>query len=290
MPQVSVVIPTHNRSKQIERAIASVLAQSYADLEAIIVDDGSEDDTVRIVEAYARNDRRIRLIEHHKRRGAQAARNTGIFAAAGKWIAFLDSDDEWLHDSLESRLRVAENGNLQVVHSECYIMKEAGTESRRYGLPPLEGFVYRSLLQKPGTFFPSLLVARKCFERIGRLDENIVSFQEWDASIRLAKYYRFGFASEPTFVYDCRHGNNISKDLLRNAKGYEQVFTKYFWPILYQCGPKALVEHYQKAAHLYAQANDSNNARRCSRNAFFSWPLRPRELLHRVERLFHLGI
>jgi hypothetical protein len=134
------------------------------------------------------------------------------------------------------------------------------------------------------------LVASKCFERIGRLDESIVSYQEWDVSIRLAKYYRFGFVSEPTFVYDCRHGNNISKDLLRNAKGYEQVFTKHFWPILYQCGPKAVVEHYQIAAHLYAQANDANNERRCSRNAFFLWPLRPRAILHRVERLLRPGI
>jgi glycosyltransferase involved in cell wall biosynthesis len=281
MPRVSVIIPTHNRSKQIELAIASVLAQSYADLEAIVVDDGSEDDTVRIVEACAQKDPRIRLIEHHQRRGAQAARNSGIFAAKGEWIAFLDSDDEWLHDSLALRLRVAANGNLQV---------EAGAQSRRYGLPPLEGPVYGNLLQKPGTFFPGLLVASKCFKQIGRLDESIVSYQEWDVSIRLAKYYRFGFVSEPTFVYNCRHGDNISKDLLRNAEGYEQVFTKHFWPILHQCGPKVLVEHYQTAAHLYAQANDANNERRCSRNAFFLWPLRPRAILHRVERLFRPGI
>src|SRR5215467_2603602 len=104
------------------------------------------------------------------------------------------------HDSLALRLRVAMNGNLQVVHSDCYIMKEAGAQSQKYGLPPLEGFVYRGLLQKPGTFFPGLLVASKCLERIGRLDENIVSYQEWDLSIRLAKYYGFGFVSEPTFI------------------------------------------------------------------------------------------
>ena len=246
MSLVSVIIPTHNRSKYIERAIASVLAQTYADLEAIVVDDGSEDDTVRVVEAYARKDSRIRLIEHDKRKGAQAARNTGIFAAAGKWIAFLDSDDEWLHDSLASRLRVAENGNLQVVHSECYVIKEASTQLRRYGLPPLEGFVYKSLLQKPGTFFPALLVAKKCFERIGLLDENIVSYQEWDASIRLAKYYRFGFVPEPTFVYDCRQGDSISKDLLHDAKGYEQVFTKHFWSIFHHIGAQGSSQNITK--------------------------------------------
>jgi len=76
MPRISVIIPTHNRGKQIQWAIASVLAQSYADLEAIVVDDGTEDDTVRIVEACAPEDGQIRLIQHHKQKGAQAARNT----------------------------------------------------------------------------------------------------------------------------------------------------------------------------------------------------------------------
>jgi len=287
---VSVIIPTYNRSKYIDRAIASVLAQTYENMEAIVVDDGSTDDTARLVESYARKDSRLRLIAHDKRRGAQAARNTGIFAAAGKWIAFLDSDDEWLHDSLASRLQVADKDNVQVIHSECDIIKDGDAQPRRYGLPALEGCVYKSLLQKPGTLFPSLLVSKECFERIGRLDENIVSYQEWDTSIRLAKYYRFGFVSEPTFIYDCRPGDSISKDLLREAQGYEQVFTKHYWSVLRQQGPKTLVEHYQKAAYLYAQANDRCNTRRCSRNAFLSWPLRPREILNCVERLFHLGV
>jgi len=87
-----------------------------------------------------------------------------------------------------------------------------------------------------------LLVAKKCIERIGQLDENIVSYQEWDASIRLAKYYRFGFVPEPTFVYDCRQGDSISKDLLRAAKGYEQVFKNTFGSTLRFLEPKALVQ------------------------------------------------
>ena len=110
---------------------------------------GSTDDTARVVEAYARKDSRIRLIEHDERKGAQAARNTGLLAPTGKWIAFLDSDDEWLHDSLALRLRVAENGNLQVVYAECYRAMRPAHNRERCGLPPLEGFVYKGLLEKP---------------------------------------------------------------------------------------------------------------------------------------------
>ena len=290
MPLVSVVIPTYNRGRCIERAIESVVAQTHTDLEVIVVDDRSADDTVEVVEAYARKDSRVRLLKHDKRNGAQAARNTGINAARGDWIAFLDSDDEWLQDSLASRLRVAHEGNPKVVHSECYVIRDGSTQPLRYGLSALEGFAYRRLLKQPGTLFSSLLIARECFERIGRLDENIVSYQEWDLSIRLARYYRFGFIAEPTFIYDCRQGDTISRDVSRGARGYEQVFTKYFWPILHQCGPKTLAAHYQKTAYWYAQANDERNARRCSRNAFFCWPLQPRMILHRLERLLHPGV
>jgi glycosyltransferase involved in cell wall biosynthesis len=290
MALVSVVIPTHNRSKYIERAIASVLAQTYADLEAIVVDDGSADDTARVAEAYARKDSRIRLIQHERRKGAQAARNTGIFAATGKWIAFLDSDDEWLHDSLALRLKAAEKGKLQIIHSECYVANGLGAELRRFGLHPLEGWVYESLLQKPGTLFPSLLVTKECLERIGYLDERIVSFQEWDTSIRLARHYPFGFVAEPTFVYDCRQEDSISKDMLRQAQGYEQVFKKHFSSIFRCLGHTALVAHYQQAAYLYAKANNQNNARRCSRNAFLCWPFQPREILNRVQRFFRIAL
>ena len=289
MSRVSVVIPTHNRSKYIERAIASVLAQTYADLEAIVVDDGSTDDTARVVEAYAREDSRIRLIAHEERKGAQAARNTGIFAATGQWIAFLDSDDEWLHDSLALRLQLAEKGRLSVVHSECYVVNQGSTELRRFGHPSLQGWVYQALLRKSGTLFPSLLVSRECLQRIGYLDESILAYQEWETSIRLAKYYQFGFVPEPTFIYDCRHVDTISKNVFREAKGYEQVFTKHFWSIFRLLGPRALGRHCQIAADFYLQAKDEENARRCLMKGFLLWPFRPRTILRGIHRAVRSG-
>src|SRR5262245_9054510 len=90
-PLVSVVIPTYNRSGDVQSAIQSVLDQTHSNLEAVIVDDRSIDNTVQIVEEYARKDPRIRFIVHNERKGAQAARNTGTKAGSGEWIAFLDS-------------------------------------------------------------------------------------------------------------------------------------------------------------------------------------------------------
>jgi hypothetical protein len=126
---------------------------------------------------------------------------------------------------------------------------------------------------------------KECFQRIGYLDETFLSYQEWDTSIRLAKYYRFGFVPEPNFFYDCRYTEAISKDSLREAKGYEQVFTKHFWSIFGLLEPKALVRHYQIATDLYLQAKDEDNARRCIMKAFLLRPFRPRAMLRVIQRV-----
>jgi glycosyltransferase involved in cell wall biosynthesis len=106
-PLTSVVIPAYNRRSTIGNAIQSVLAQPARDLEVIVVDDGSSDDSSAVVLRMAHSESRIRLIRHKANRGAQAARNTGIQAARGEWVAFLDSDDTWVPNSLNVRIVAA---------------------------------------------------------------------------------------------------------------------------------------------------------------------------------------
>ena len=113
MSLVSVIIPAHNREAYLPTAIDSVLAQTFSDWELLVVDDGSEDSTPKIAQEYARQDSRIHYLRHSPRRGAQAARNAGIRASGGRWIAFLDSDDQWLPDSLEVRLQLAATAKVE---------------------------------------------------------------------------------------------------------------------------------------------------------------------------------
>jgi glycosyltransferase involved in cell wall biosynthesis len=101
---VSVVIPTYNRASLLGRAIKSVLEQTYQDFEIIVVDDASTDNTEEVVRNL--RDRRIRYLRHEKNRGGSAARNTGIRAAWGQYIAFQDSDDEWLPEKLKKQMEV----------------------------------------------------------------------------------------------------------------------------------------------------------------------------------------
>ncbi len=126
--------------------------------------------------------------------------------------------------------------------------------------------------------------------RIGFLDEDILSFQDWDTAIRLAKHHTFGFLPRATFIYDCRNPLTISKNAMRTAAGDEQVVSKHRRAILCYCGPKALACHYNQAAGLYREANEIARDRRCERLAVMLWPFKQklayRPLAHVVRAVF----
>lgn len=263
---VTIVVPAFNRASTIEAALRSVQAQTYPNWEAIVVDDGSRDETIRTVERFAHEDARIRLIRHAENRGAQAARNTGIRHAQGQWVAFLDSDDRWVPLSLQLRLEEATKHHVSVVHSEAYQTREDGSTAL-HGVPAVEGWIYRELLCCPGPMFQCLLVTRRALQTIGGLDEQIVAHQEWDTAIRLAKQYRFAFVRSPTFVWDRRSEETITKDKRRDARGYEQVVLKHAEAIFKYAGPRVLSRHYAILAARYQRAGERTEAFRCLRRS-----------------------
>jgi len=262
--EVGVVIPAFNRGDCIGRAIASVQAQTMTNWEAIVVDDGSTDDTVQVVRAIAERDPRIRLVIQPKNRGAQVARNRGIAASTARWVAFLDSDDRWHPTSLELRLGLARDRRSSVVHSACDIQHEDGSTTP-YRTAAVAGEVYERLLLNEGPMFQTMLVRREALNKIGGLDERIVAFQEWDTALSLARHYEFGYVTESTFVWDCRRGDTMSKNFLHAGRGYEQVFQKRFVDILLTAGPSAIAEHYRRAAKWYQDADAGGDAARCTR-------------------------
>lgn len=259
VPRVSIIVPTYNRSTYIVRAIRSIQPQSFSDFEIIVVDDNSTDDTRKVVAELSSADPRIHRIKHTVNKGSQAARNSGIAAAQGEWIAFLDSDDEWLPRSLELRLMEAERRGVKVVHSDCYIEYAASHTRVLFGIKPLSGMVYKEILKAPGPVFPTMLLHASTLKEIGDLDESIVSYQEWDTFIRLAKIYEFGFVKEPTFIYHRHTDETISASPLRVARGYEQVVRKHSTDMYKQLGPKGLAHHYIKIAAYYFPSRQYSN-------------------------------
>lgn len=194
-PRVSVVLPTRNRAEYVERAIDSALGQTVREVEVIVVDDASTDDTADVLAPLASADRRLRIIRHDEPRGAPAARNAGIEAAAGPVVAFLDDDCVWAPEKLEKQLAVmdAERGVAYCRHAIQH-----GEEWVVEGEPGAAREGARALLRKNyiGTY--AAVVRRDLLQEAGGFDEALPRLQDWDLMLRLGR--RTGFAYVPELL------------------------------------------------------------------------------------------
>ena len=226
---VSVVIPTYNRAQLLCRAIRSVLRQTYTHLECIVVDDGSTDDTAQIVRQFA--DDRLLYLRHETNRGGSAARNTGIQNASGNYLAFLDSDDEWLPAKLEKQLQSLQSCSEHVgaVHCQFYAVFDATGDRIKVKKPlNFRGDVYQRLLQGENQSSTSLfLVRRECFKTCGLFDEELTSFQDYDMWLRIAQRYHFECVEEPLAVVHVHYGSRVSVDLMARSTGLERILSKW---------------------------------------------------------------
>jgi glycosyltransferase involved in cell wall biosynthesis len=213
--KVSVVIPTYNRAHLVVDAVASVLAQSHADLELILVDDGSTDDTA--VRIAAIRDPRLRYVRAGHE-GVSAARNLGVRRAAGDLVAFLDSDDLWLRDKLACEVAVlARHPEVDVVFSDLEkrhgdrvygsFMRQTAVFSRRlHGVSYPDGLVLQPremrlcLLEEVPVKPSALVVRRAAFDRVGGFDETWTSSEDWEFLLRLARDHRFAYLDRPLAV------------------------------------------------------------------------------------------
>lgn len=196
MPTVSVVIPTYNRSDTIERAVDSVLCQYYNDFELFVVDDASTDDTKSIIKQY--DDPRLTYVRHTENQGGSAARNTGIKKASGKYIALLDSDDEWLQHKLSSQVSCLDSLSKDWVATYCDTTKQRkgltgqvrGILNRLFynyqGAEGGEELIEYILKLRFGIGAGSTLMIRAdTVDKMGGFDESFERHQDWEFLIRL---------------------------------------------------------------------------------------------------------
>jgi len=232
-PTVSVIIPTYNRAHLIGRAIQSILNQTYQDFEVIVVDDGSIDSTEEVIKEFQEHDKRIKYIRHEKNRGGAAARNTGIKVARGEYIAFQDSDDEWLPEKLERQMDIFQDlsKEIAVVYTDVFKI-ERGKIFYEKGpsIMPEEGAICKRHidLRVKGIFLQSSVIRRKSLNIVGMLDENLRRYHDLDLFIRLAKKYSFYHINEPLvrYYYKCSIDNIASNEPAR-IKALTYLLEKY---------------------------------------------------------------
>lgn len=225
---VSVIIPSYNRQATIIRAVQSVLNQSYANLEVIVVDDCSSDKTVEMVKQI--KDDRLRIIECKKNGGACIARNIGIEVAKGEYIAFQDSDDEWFEKKLEIELNTLKATKCDVV--ACGFYRYMDKKVKQWPFEEVKGDYLERILKKNYVTTQAIVAKRECFED-EKFDEKMPRYQDWELAIRLLQKYKFYFINQPLLnVYVQKDSISTNREaeviaVKRIIEKHREVYNKY---------------------------------------------------------------
>ena len=223
VPLVSVLMPAYCREQYIGEAIASILSQTFAGWELIVVDDGSDDGTAAVVDGVA--DARVRLLRQ-KHLGIGAALNAGLAVARGELVARLDSDDIWLPEMLETQLAALEKGaGVGLAYARGQAMDAGGRPMRDlWGVPlshPDDAF--RSMLLGDSTCNITVVVRRASLDRAGPFDESMRTNEDWDMWLRVARQRcRFVFTDRVLARFR-RHEGQISEGPTRDADRADRV-------------------------------------------------------------------
>lgn len=226
-PRVSVVIPTYNRADVLPRAVKSVLTQTFQDFEIIIVDDCSKDNTAEVVAKFT--DPRIKYIRHDRNKGGNAARNTGVKAALGSFVAFLDSDDQWLPEKLERQLTVFNNPAIGLVYCGLIFIGPGKGEASRWFVRCGQDFRQDLLVSNFIGTTSAVIVRRGLLKEINGFDESLKSCQDWDLYLRLSKLCEFGYVEDflVRYQFDRKTRSQISNSPEAVMSGQRAIEHKY---------------------------------------------------------------
>ncbi len=206
--KISVIIPTWNRSGYLARALESVFAQSISPHEVIVVDDGSTDDTREIIQQQFSNVRYL----YQENRGVSSARNTGIRAAGGDWIALLDSDDCWLPNKLEHQQQLLrDNPDAKICHSDEIWIRNGKRINPMKKHAKRGGYIFKHCLPLCAISPSSAIIRRDLFDEIGLFDESLPACEDYDLWLRLCAAYPVLYADEALLIKHGGHADQLSR-------------------------------------------------------------------------------
>lgn len=227
-PLVSVIIPTYNRDYCIQNAVQSVLNQQYENMEILVLDDGSTDQTEQVIQDMG--DSRICYWKNSKNCGAAATRNIGIQMAKGEYIAFQDSDDLWLEGKLQKQVKLIQEGGYGMVYS-CF--QREFPDGRIEKVPrdgiqkeAKQGNIYPYLLAESYISTQTMLVKQEILQQVQGFDEAMKSYEDYDLAIRIAKCCQVGFIDE-VLVHLHTLPDSIDMDMMRGLISSCYLLKKY---------------------------------------------------------------
>lgn len=240
----SILLPTFNREILIQRAINSVLKQTFPYFELIVIDDASEDNTEKVIKSY--NDKRIVYLKHTENKGQNAAYNTGLKYAKGKYISFIDSDDEWLQSMLEEVYQKFNlDEDLGLVYSLPGVIRENETNISLMRQDYLEGYIQKEVLMQSYLTSPTFLTVKKsCFDIIGPLKEDLITSKDDDMNFLFVKYFKVGLIKKILGVYYFNSNNRLGSDAKKVANGWYILYKNHYKDFVKVIGKKNFANHF----------------------------------------------
>jgi len=225
-PFFSVIVPTYNRLYELQNCLQTVFLQTEHDFEILVIDDHSTDNTLEWLKTI--NDSRLKILSNTNTKGGCGARNTGIEAAKGEWIAFLDSDDWWHIEKLSVvKAAIEQEQDYHVFYSSCFYVDAAGYENPM----PTRGLSGNILQQlgrmNPVRGFSSLVVKKQALLTAGKFDEQLPARQDIDLYFRLAQNEHFFYIDRRLAFISFFSTNKISFNSKNRFQGWMKVYKKY---------------------------------------------------------------
>ncbi|WP_435076782.1 glycosyltransferase family 2 protein [Halococcus sp. AFM35] len=225
MPLVSAILPTYNRAEYVAGAIDTVLAQTHDDIEVVVVDDGSTDDTEERLAAYA-DDGRVRVRYNEENRGISASMNRAAALADGEFVCVLNDDDRWHEEKVERQLAAFERAGEEVGIVYTGGVVKQGDRVVRVYRPERRGDIYPDVIARFGLHpHSSHMLRAECFG-LGGFDPDFPRGVDWDHCIRLARDYEFEYVDE-RLVERIFHTDNISQELTHGVEVNGMIWEKY---------------------------------------------------------------
>jgi len=233
---VDVIVPAYNAEKFIAKTLESVVSQTHLPEKIIIVDDGSTDGTISIINDFKNNSKVKIELYRQENRGPNAARNKGLRHSTADFIAFLDADDLWEPNKLEKQIKVFNNtgfSNLGLVYTAYDLIDRNGDKIKQKYLvfkldPGLRGDVFNQMFEamKITGSCSGVLIKKECFSRVGLFDESLRGAEDWDMWIRISREFQIDFADE-ILVHVRLHSTNAHNDQLMMTKNMIMLLKKW---------------------------------------------------------------
>ena len=207
-PKVSVIVPTYNRADRLERALNSIVSQTYQDFELIVVDDGSTDKTYQLMKSFPK----AQYLYIKKNSGVSKARNVGLAFAKGELICFLDSDDLWKEKKIQIQsLWLENNKDSQICYTDEIWVRNGVRVNPMNRHRKYSGDIFRHCLGLCIVSPSSVMIRAKLFDEIGNFDESLPACEDYDLWLRIASKYAFHFIEEPLIIKYGGHSDQLSR-------------------------------------------------------------------------------